>query len=70
MCFLAGRTKLAGFANMGSLPCALSSSVARRATVSVPLISASQPLQPTAPPPAGAMLQLGTLMTGLPHGRT
>ena len=37
---------------------------------SVPLSSASQPSQRTAPPRASAVEQLGTLSTGLPHGRT
>ena len=53
-----------------TLPRELSSCVVRRSTSSVPLSRASQPPQPTAPPCATGVEQLGTLSTGLPQGRT
>ena len=59
-----------GAARSLTLPRELSSCVVRRSTSSVPLSRASQPPQPTAPPCATGVEQLGTLSTGLPQGRT
>ena len=59
-----------GVARSLTLPRELSSWVVRRSTSSVPLSKASQPPQPTAPPCAAGVEQLGTLSTGLPQGRT
>jgi len=57
-----GLTKEPGLANIGTLPCAFSTSAMRTPISIEPSTSASQPDQP-APP---MLEQFGTLVTGLP----